>query len=244
MADKVNISGIIDIHAHVLPGVDDGSRTMEESVELLHMAYDQGVRSVIATPHYSRRGRNEGYEPLAEELQALMREDYPDFNVYVGQETHYHEDLAQRLKDGKGRTMAGSRYVLVEFDTSSPYMTLQRGMRQVADMGYIPIIAHIERIACLREKGRVNELISCGCKMQMNYESLDGRFFDSEVRWCREQVKEGRIHFLGSDMHRLDFRPPNITGAINWLQKTLDDSEFDRLTRRNPLRIIRHERMD
>ncbi len=232
---------IIDVHAHILPGVDDGSRDMEESLRLLDMAYREGVRAVIATPHYSRRGRNQGYEEIAAELEERFCREHPDFRIWVGQETYYHEELAQRLRQGLGHTMAGSRYVLVEYDTGVSFQTLCRGQRQLMDAGYIPVLAHLERYGCLYEKGRVEELIRQGSKMQMNYESLTGGFFDRQLRWCRRQVLEGHIHLLGSDMHRLDFRPPEITGALLWLEKHTEAGARDLLVRKNAERIIRDE---
>ncbi|MCC8125928.1 MAG: protein tyrosine phosphatase [Clostridiales bacterium] len=232
---------IIDVHAHVLPGVDDGARDREESIRLLEMAYSQGVRAVIATPHYSRRGRNQGYEEIAVGLEECFRQKHPDFRIWVGQETYYHEELAERLRQGLGHTMAGSRYVLVEYDTGVSFQTLCRGLRQLTDAGYIPILAHLERYSCLYEKGRVEELISHGSKMQMNYESLTGHFYDRQTRWCRKQVLEGHIHLLGSDMHRLDFRPPEITEALAWLKKHTDAAVWDLLVRKNAERIIRDE---
>ncbi|MCD8222466.1 MAG: protein tyrosine phosphatase [Clostridiales bacterium] len=232
---------IIDVHAHILPGVDDGSRDMEESLRLLDMAYGQGVRAVIATPHYSRNGENRGYEELAARLEEQFREDHPGFRIFVGQETYYHEELPERLRRRQGLPMAGSRYVLVEYDVAVPFSVLCRGQRRLLDAGYIPILAHLERYPCLYEKGKTEELIHCGSKMQMNYESLVGGLFDRQTRWCRRQILEGHIHMLGSDMHRLDFRPPAITEAMAWLSRHIDAGTLDLLIRKNPERIIKNE---
>ena len=104
---------IIDVHAHVIPEVDDGSREMEESLEMLKMAAEQGVCAVIATPHDSRRRKSVDLQERVWQLQDQIQKKYPDFCVYVGQETYYHSDLKERLKKGEAYTMAGSRYVLV-----------------------------------------------------------------------------------------------------------------------------------
>ena len=237
---------VIDIHCHIIPGVDDGSSSMEESVRLLKDAYRQGVRSVIATPHYSRRSQNAGrhavQEQLRTELEYMVRAEIdPSFSVYLGQEAYYHEDLPERIREGFCWSMTGSRYLLVEFDVRSDYETIFRGLRSIRNEGYSPILAHIERFPSIRRKGGIEEIRSLGVRMQMNYESLEGSVFSSEVRWCREQVRSGVIDVMGSDMHRLDFRPPNITGGLNWMRKHLDADEFRRLTLDNPLRIIHDE---
>ena len=241
-----NIQPLIDIHCHVIPGVDDGSQSMEESLELLSLAYQQGIRSVIATPHYSRRSqdscRHARQEAIREELEKRAREEIdPDFHIWLGQELYFHEDLIERIREGYGWPMAGSRYALIEFDTGSSYETIFRGLRALCDAGYTPILAHIERFPSIRRKGGLEEIMSLGVILQMNYESLEGSFLSSEVRWCREQVRKGYVSLLGTDMHRMDFRPPKITKALDWMRKHLDPAEIRRLTFDNPMKILQNK---
>ena len=106
--------------------------------------------------------------------------------------------------------------------------------------GYTPILAHMERYGCLRKKG-TSELLDIGCKLQMNYDSIQGHWFSPEVRWCREQVKSGVIHFLGTDMHRSDYRPPQITEALKWLDGHIDAQQIWCITYQNALRVIKKE---
>ncbi|MDO5406073.1 MAG: protein tyrosine phosphatase [Eubacteriales bacterium] len=233
---------IIDVHAHVLPGVDDGARTKKESVKLLMMAASQGITGVFATPHYSRRRTLHGLEELTEELQQTIQRFYPDFRIYPGQETYYHEELTDRLKASEAHTMAGSRHVLVEFDTTVSYGTLFQGIRKLSASGYYPILAHMERYACLRTVG-TEELHAVGCRMQMNYESLHGPWYSQEVRWCRKQVEDGKIHLLGTDMHRTDYRPPEIEEAWKWLESHISPEYLERICYQNPLCIINHKKI-
>ena len=93
-------------------------------------------------------------------------------------------------------------------------------------------------VAC--EK-RTSELLDIGCKLQMNYDSIQGHWFSPEVRWCREQVKSGVIHFLGTDMHRSDYRPPQITEALKWLDGHIDAQQIWCITYQNALRVIKKE---
>ena len=215
---------------------------MKESIKMLLLAASQGVEGVIATPHYSRRRIVHNLDQLAKELERRIRRFYPDFFVCPGQETYYHDGLTERLREGAAFTMAGSRYVLVEFDPAVSYEKMFQGIRRILNSGYVPILAHMERYLCLRISG-VDDLLSCGCALQMNYESLDGHWFSSEVRWCRSQVENGNIHLLGTDMHRLSHRPPQIDGAWKWLETHINPEDVKRMTYQNPVRIIEKERL-
>ncbi len=238
------VKALIDIHTHVLPGVDDGARTIEEACRMIKKASEQGVQAVIATPHYSRRRETDGFAELAGILQERVRKTLPDFSVYLGQETYYHEELVERLKMGRALTLAGSRYVLVEFEPMVPYQTLYRGIRKLTSAGYVPVLAHMERYLCLRQERNLEDLEGSGCIFQMNYGSLEGSWLHREVRWCRKQAVLGRIQLLGTDMHRMDYRPPEITGAFKWLEGHVSQELVDRMTWKNPMHLIRDEKIN
>lgn len=233
---------IIDIHSHILPGIDDGARTMKETLDLLEMAYEQGIRAIIATPHCFRHRKNEDPEKLLEEVRLRIREElperFPDLELYAGHETFYHEALPEKLLSGEARSLAGSRYVLVEFDPGASAGGIVRGIRRIFDCGYQPVLAHVERYGSLREKRAFGELLGSGCLLQMNYDSLAGSGFSSEVRWCRRQVSEGNISFLATDMHRPVFRPPKIGEPLAWLKKHLGEEEIRALLYENARRIL------
>ena len=213
---------IIDIHAHILPGVDDGARDLKESIALAVSAASQGIRAVIATPHFSRRGDPDEYRQLLKSVQTEIWKSCPDFQLYLGQELYYHEDLGDRLLSGQALTLADSSYILVEFNPAEPFSRMSRGIRNLCGLGYIPVLAHAERYGCLRESGMLERLREMGALFQVNYESLTGRWYDRDVFWCRKQIREHRIHFLSTDMHQMDHRPPEIKRALDWLDKNVD----------------------
>lgn len=238
-----DIHNLFDIHIHLLPGLDDGARTMDETRGLIEQSIAAGFHALIATPHYSRKHSPERYIEAAEHLQ---KEFSSEIEIYLGQELYYHEELVEKLKAGKALTMAGSRYVLVEFDTIVSVQTLNRAIRQMLTAGYIPILAHMERYRCLRDERNLQEICRSGCLMQMNYESLAGNWFNREVRWCRNQVLRGRIQFLATDAHRVDYRPPKIGKAMKWLEKSVNNGKLNKqlfcdMTYRNAQRMIKNE---
>lgn len=233
------MSGIVDIHVHILPGVDDGAADWDEARWMLQCAYEQGIRSLIATPHYSRRQDVERLRQLAGRLDDEAKRIDPDFQIYLGQEILYFDSLVERLKEGHALTMAGSRHVLVEFMPEVPYKKLYQAVRTVLMAGYYPIIAHVERYRALREEGQMEELAETGCRMQMNYRSLQGGIFDQNARWCRRQVQAGRIAFLGTDAHHRDHRTPEIAKSLQWLESHVGEEELGEMTRGNALGVIR-----
>lgn len=209
----------IDIHTHILPRVDDGSCGWTESLEMLQSAYNQGIRHLIATPHFRKDQNIEELESLAKTLQEEARKISSEFEVSLGQEVLYFEDMVSYLDEGKILTLANSRCVLVEFYPQESFLTIMRAINRLQRAGYVPMVAHLERYHCLYEKGRMEELKQTGAYLQMNYGSLIGKIWDKRVRWCRRQVRENMIDFFGSDMHNMSVRPPRIQEAVTWLKK-------------------------
>ena len=229
---------MIDIHAHILPGVDDGARSWEESIAMLKLSYAQGFRHIIATPHHSRRRGCAGLYGLAKELQERARIHLPDISIYPGEELFYYDGLGEDLREGRALTLAESRFVLVEFGVEISYSSLYQAVRKLNMERYVPVLAHVERYVCMRENGRMEELRHLDCRFQMNYESLKGGFFDRQTRWCRKQVRSGKIHFLGTDMHRLDIRRPDTVGVVHWMERHVPENLKRAMTDTNAAEIF------
>lgn len=232
------MEGIIDVHAHLLPGVDDGADNWEEAVWMLNCAYEQGIRAVIATPHYSRRQNTDRLRQKAQRLTEEAEKIGTDFKVYLGQEILYFESIIEQLQEGHALTLAGSRYVLVEFMPQTSYGKIYQGIRKIMLAGYHPVVAHVERYDALRDAGQMDELAGTGCMLQLNYRSLQGGLFDRNAKWCRKQVLDGRIGLLGTDAHHRDYRTPDIAGSLRWLESHAG-SQLAAMTRNHALEIIR-----
>lgn len=157
---------LTDIHCHLLPKVDDGAKDKEEALKLLEMEYAQGVRKIIVTPHY----RIEMFETDKEEiehqyrwLKTAAKQLYDDLELYLGCEYHANSQMLEDLKTHRRETLAGGRYVLVEFSGMDSFAKQRKQVRELTGAGYIPIIAHAERYECLRNDIKnVEELIFLG----------------------------------------------------------------------------------
>lgn len=233
---------ITDIHCHVLPGIDDGARTEEESLQMLKMAYGQGIRRVFATSHGSFMFPSGQPDIILQKCRALetraRMEIDPEIRVYPGQEILFSDSVPKRLEKGELLSLAGSPYVLLEFFPAASFATIYRAVRECSLLAFYPILAHIERYEALREEGRIGELTEAGAYMQMNYRIIGGKWYEPSVRWCRNLLKREGVHFLGTDMHNTGTRAPDIKNAMKWLEKNLDETYLARLCRENAESVL------
>lgn len=231
----------IDIHTHVLPGVDHGAKDWDISLKMLAKSAKCGVKTVIATPHYLPWKNGVTAEVICErckEAEERLQKEYGiSMDIYPGNEIYYSTDTVEILKAGKALTLAGSRYVLVEFEPEVSYQTLCKAARDLRYNRYIPILAHVERYQCLNNE-RLLELKDMGALLQMNVGSFQGSLFDAKSHKKKQWLKEGIIDFLASDMHDMVERPPMSEERLQWIQKKLDSQYQDKLLYGNAQEIL------
>lgn len=166
---------LVDIHCHILPGVDDGAPDMETSRAMIRDAYEQGVRYIIATPHY----RPEMFEPSMKKVIRVYHElrDYAEevgIGLRLGCEYYRNEQMIRHLDKKLRPTMLGSRYVLTEFSTNDSFVTVRNYIYELITKGYRPIVAHVERYFCCQEPERIQKLKKLGAQIQINADSVLG----------------------------------------------------------------------
>lgn len=239
-------SGFYDMHTHILPGLDDGAANIQETMKMLSLAYEEGIRRICATPHYNVEKTASLEERVAafRRIQQKIKEVYSDMELYLGNELMYSYDIAEHLRKGQALTLNGSKYVLVEFMPSATYKHVLSGFQALISSGYRPVLAHMERMDCLwKERERLDELKEISVIFQMNTESLIGSRFNSEVKYCRKLIKEDYIDILGSDMHRVSWRPPVYQKAAQWIAKECGKDKLMELTVKNPAAILKNENL-
>lgn len=231
---------LMDIHAHILPGVDDGARSMDETVHMLRAASLQNIGIIIATPHYRVGARNTKPEQLYEIVNKVQAEaNQFHIKLLLGNELYYSESIISSLKSKEALTLAGSRYVLVEFSIRETYDNIFRGVGELTRAGYAPILAHVERYICFRRREElISELIESGCYIQMNCSSLMGGMFHTQAVTNRKLVNSGLVHLIGSDCHDAKIRVPIMKDAVRSLQKKSDESLLTKILLDNPQKII------
>lgn len=233
---------MIDIHCHVLPGVDDGSKNEEMSMDMVDIAYEQGIRGMVLTPHYylGRTKENaQDFRKIFENFQKKVEEKYQDFVVYLGNEIYWSKGVMEAIKDGKINTMNGTKYVLVEFAPSSSYSDIYEAIRTLTNARFRPIVAHVERYHNLTKHiERIEEICENGAFLQMNADSLTGGFFDGQVKWCRKLMEQGYISMLGTDAHNLHDRAPFVKDAMAWMKKKMDEETLEDVLYKNAEKML------
>jgi protein-tyrosine phosphatase len=227
---------MIDIHHHLLYGVDDGSRDLETSVQMVEMAAADGITHIVCTPHAVERYP---YQPEvnAERLAALRERVGNKVRLGLGCDFHLSfENIDDALAHPHKYTLNGLNYLLVEFpDTMiSPKITDMFYEMMVAGMR--PIITHPERNLTLQRKPeRMNEWLEQGCLVQVTANSLTGRFGKRAQELGLHLIEQGVAHFLATDAHDLKSRPPILSEARDLVADKFGADTAERLCVINPL---------
>ena len=220
---KTEYSGsITDIHCHILPGVDDGAKSMEQSMEMIDIAYENGIDTIIATPHHMPEGRNvspTGIKERVAKLQAYADEKDYDMTILPGNEIYYHSDVAEMLDERQICTLAGSSCVLVEFSPMDESRYIRNSLAELQNMGYDPIIAHVERYMSLLKAPfeKIQELRDMGILIQVNANSVMGGFGKPTKAIVEKLLKNRLVDFIGTDAHSSGTRSPAIRECAEYL---------------------------
>lgn len=237
---------MIDIHSHIVFGLDDGAKTIEESVEIAKKAYQTGTRVMVATPHFRELYSYEEtkYEENFLRLRERLSDEKIDLKLFVGNEAYLDENLLECLINGKCKTMAGSSYVLIEISYGASMHMVKNMLFAIMLQGYKPIIAHAERLVERRkDMNFVKELNAMGCLLQMNGGALFGLGRPWKKHWLWKSLRENMVNFIASDTHDLLRRGPELKRAYKRVKKRLGKETADNLFIRNQLSMIKNEKM-
>jgi protein-tyrosine phosphatase len=235
--EVTRVEGFVDIHTHILPGVDDGAQNLAQSVELLKMAFQQGTGAVILTPHYRGRYRGNTEQKLSvqyHELCKAAKKECPELELYLGCEVGYELDVSEKLADGSVLTLNGTRYVLLEFPEKSFRSRIMDGVLEVLNFGYTPIIAHMERYEAFhRSPELTREVMELGALIQLNADSILGKYGFGLKRYCRRLLKAHQVHFIATDAHDTKSRKPDLKTCYRKICKKFGKDRAEMLFYRN-----------
>jgi protein-tyrosine phosphatase len=238
-------TSFVDIHCHLLPGIDDGAKDWDESLAMARLAADDGIRTIVATPHQlGNFGHNRGDEirRLVSELQQRLEAENIPIRVLPGADVRIEPGMAARLANGEVLTLGDHRrHVLLELPHEL-YLPLEPVLRELSQRHIVGILSHPERNqGILRHRDVLAPLVEAGCLLQITAGSLCGTMGPE----CRELsqwlLAERMVHFVATDAHGSRSRRPLMQRAFERVAELTDESTASELCSRNPARVAAGE---
>lgn len=227
---------MIDIHCHILPGIDDGAPDIETSMKMAQIAFQDGIRAIIATPHVGDNGLKR--DTIVEKTIFINRElkaRQIGLRVFPGAEIQSH--LAMHL--AADHILAKSRYILIEFPHAFLPSDSTRLIRTLRANDYRVIVAHVERNSTITfDPEKVTDLIRAGAQTQITAESITGFLGPDNKRCADYLLKKGWVHFIATDSHSPRFRRPALSHAVKVASRIVGKTEAIRLVLENPKKIL------
>lgn len=234
-----------DIHIHMLPGVDDGARSAEESRGMLDAACRDGTRVFCLTPHFHPGyfGDNRAaVEKTYGELAAYAREKYPDVRLCLGSELRYAPNSVDWLNQGLCHTMNNTRYVLIDFSERVEIPVVTDAVYRLLNAGYMPILAHVERYGKLHADFReLMQYRECGAVIQIDGPSLFGAWGFQARQRSRRLIDRQLVDLVCSDAHGTENRPPQLSPSFEYITQRCGEAYADAVCRANALQYLEIE---
>ena len=234
---------MIDIHTHILPGIDDGARDIYDTLEMASIAAENGVTDIVATPHCNVPGMYENHfgqkykEVFLRASRAIKKENIP-ITLRPGMEVFTTEEVPKLMAEGKIMPINGSHYVLMEFSFQEDPEFADMMLEKVHRMGVIPVVAHVERYEFIQEyAGQINEWKKKGYVIQCNKGSFQGRFGRKEKYIAYHLMDSKLVDVIASDTHRPYVRTPNMADVYEELLMEYSEEYLNKLFEYNPRRI-------
>lgn len=236
---------MIDLHCHILPGIDDGASDLAVSLAMARALVADGVTHVACTPHilpglYHNTGP--GIREATQNLQTLLDQEQIPLRVTTGADVHMTPNFVAGLRSGQLLTIADSRYVLVEPPHHTAPPQLEDFFFNLMVAGYVPILTHPERLSWVPQRYPViKKLVASGVWMQITAGSFAGAFGRNALYWAQRMLDEGCVHLIATDAHDAERRPPRLAAGRDLVAKRVGPDEAQRLVFTRPMGILKDE---
>lgn len=234
---------MIDIHNHLLYGIDDGSLSLEDSIDVLKDLEKCGYIDIILTPHYITCSRYTSSKKdnlnLLEKLKKEVKKNKININLYLGNEIFMDDDIVELLKRGIISSLNDTKYLLIELPMNGEYPNYQEVFSFIQSKGYKVILAHPERYLSFQEDfDLIYELKDMGLYFQCNLESIIGRYGSHAKKVITRMLKENMVSYLATDIHHKKSDYSTFSDAKKEILKYISEEEFDKLTKDNPKKLL------
>lgn len=229
---------MIDFHAHILPNIDDGSKSVEETFNLIKEAKKAGFNGIVSTSHYF-----EGYYEVVETerkklIDAIMNgltKQEIDLEIYLGSEIYFSDNICDLLENGKACAINNTNYILFELPHNSKPINLYDVIYNIQQHRFVPILAHPERYSFIHEDPSiVKKLIEKGVLMQSNYGSIIGQYGEKAQIIVIQLLKKHMVHFLGTDVHTQKSIYPKMRKILREIKGIVGKKYLETISTINP----------
>jgi protein-tyrosine phosphatase len=236
---------MIDLHSHILPGVDDGASDLDVALKMARMAVEDGIQVMACTPHFMPGMYDNTATDIrnrVSQFQSILNNEGIPLQLVVGCDGHIRPDFLTKLRSDEILRLNDSRYVLFEPPHNIVPQRLEDLMFNILVAGYVPILTHPERLKWIEQSfDLVEKLFQQGVWMQITAGSLTGRFGSRPLYWSQKMLAEGMIHILATDAHNLKSRPPVLSAAYELAVKEVGLDEARNLVLGRPVIILDDE---
>jgi protein-tyrosine phosphatase len=230
---------MIDIHSHVLWGLDDGAENQAESLDMLEIAREAGTSDIVATPHADQQYEYDS-EKVVAQIAELTRITGGTPRIHRGCDFHMTlENIQECMANPQKFTINGLGYLMVEFADNLIPPTTEEIFRRFRAVGIVPVITHPERNPILRDStDRLAQWIEMGCVLQVTAQSLTERFGKKVKQAAWAMLRKGLVHVLASDAHDTEYRPPRLDFAYEIITREMGAGAAELLLVENPSAVI------
>jgi protein-tyrosine phosphatase len=236
---------VIDLHCHILPGIDDGAADLSVSLAMARAFVNQGVTEVACTPHilpglYHNTGP--AIRLAVQRLQGALDQEGIPLVLATGADVHMAPDFVAGLRSGHLLSIADSRYVLVEPPHHTAPPQLEDFFFNLVVAGYVPVLTHPERLSWVPSRYEtIKKLVRAGVWMQVTAGSFTGAFGRNALYWAERMLDDGCVHLIASDAHDVERRPPDLAAGREFVTKRVGAEEAQCLVLTRPMGILKDE---
>ena len=238
---------MVDFHSHIIPNIDDGSKSIDETFSMIEEAKKAGFDTIISTPHYMEGNYeidNNEKDIWIKSLNSKLPEQKINIQLYTGNEIYLTENIINLLEGNKASTINYTSYVLFELPLTFKPLYLDDVIDEIKKRGLVPIIAHPERYSFMQEKPNlIYNLIEKGVLLQCNYGSFIGNYGVKTKILATNYLKNNMVQFLGSDAHREKTIYPKIPKILKKLKSLIGQNKLNEITTTNPKLVLSNKKI-